>query len=123
MAEKEVPKNEFREEIAKTKLNEKKLNERDAFAVYLWLKNSSGMVEADHVYIQSAIEKINAFANEIFKLPNSELRKVLLQDSKARTEALIKQRDACRMHPKDTVLLAVLEEKFGETEKIDRGEK
>ncbi|MGA1979483.1 MAG: hypothetical protein ABSG99_02805 [Sedimentisphaerales bacterium] len=120
MEEKQEPKNEFRDQLAKAKQTEKELIEEDAFVVYLWLKHTSELVAADHAHIQSAIDSINIVGNEIFKLPKSKMSESLLRNCKARIENLTKQRDACVMHPKDSVMLAVLEEKFGtKAEKID----
>jgi hypothetical protein len=106
------PKNEFREQLEKQRIAEKEIVERDTYAIYLRLKCNKEMRDDDIVHIQSAIDKLNAFANKIFKLPNSGVREGILSEIKQLIKNFVERKKVCEMPLADKLILQVLEEKF-----------
>lgn len=110
----ERPKNKFRDEVESQNVSEQEMLERDQRITYLRFKCQAEMREADHRHMQLAIEKMKAFGNEIFQLPDSEGRTAILEENKKHIEQLEKQLESQSPNRAQRVLLSILEEKFGE---------
>lgn len=109
----EQPKNKFRDEVAKLDVSEQELLERDQRVTYLRFKCQAEVLAVDHQHTQMMIDKLKAFGNMIFRLPNSEGRTGVLEENKKLIEANEKQLAAQHCPRAQQVLLSILEEKFG----------
>lgn len=108
------PKNTFRDEVKAQTVSERAMLVRDQKVTYLRFKCQAEMVEADHLHTQRAIDRVKAFGNEMFGLPDSEGRTAVLEENKKHLEGLEKQLEAQKPNLAQRVLLSILEEKFGE---------
>jgi len=115
----EKPKNKFRAEVKKEQVSEREMLERDQRITYLRFKCQAEMLDADRLHTEGAIEKLKALGNDIFRLPDSEGRTVILEENKQHIEKLEKQVEAQSVGRAHRVILSLLEEKFGLDTDVD----
>jgi recombinational DNA repair protein RecR len=107
-------KNEFRDEVKKESVSEQDMIARDQRATYLFLKHQKAMFADDVQRFQNALERAKAFGNDVFKLPDCVSRTDMLAQNKAHIEQLEKQIANCHLPRAQEVILALLEDTFGE---------
>lgn len=128
----EGPSNKFREELNKREVSDADMLERDQRVTWKEMKHLAAMkeydrlhlletIEIDRSHLQGAIDKLKAFGNEIFRLPDCEAREAILANNKQTVEQLEKRIDQLEELIEQyaptraqQVILSILEEKFGQ---------
>jgi len=111
-------KNGFRVEVDRGKVTGEEMIERDQRATYLYLKHQDDMFTDDRIHFTVALEKVKAFGNALFKLQDCISRTDMLAQNKAHIEQLEKQLAGCRLPRAQEVILALLEDAFGEQDMV-----
>jgi recombinational DNA repair protein RecR len=112
------PKNTFRDEVAKEVVSEMAMVERDQRATYLFLKHQDDMFTDDRIHFTVALEKVKQFGIAIFKLPDCVSRTDMLTQNKGHIEQLEKQVANSHLPRAQEIILALLEESFGEEDMV-----
>jgi len=128
----ETPSNKFREGLKDRAVSERDMLERQQRVVYLELKHQADMKgydlvhllevnKIDRLHLQGGIDRIKAFSNDIFILPDSKAREAVLVVTKNNIEQLQKKIEnlpsrveQCELSGAQKVTLSVFEEKFGD---------
>jgi hypothetical protein len=101
-------KNGFRVEVDRGKVSDADMVARDQRAAYLYLKHQSDMFADDRIH----------FANALFKLPDCVSRTDMMAQNKGHIEQLEKQLASCHLPRAQEVILALLEDAFGEEDMV-----
>lgn len=105
--------NEFRNGIETRKGSEQEMMERDQMVTYLRSKLNFEMLEADCEYLMESIDKLKAYGQDIFLLPDCEARTSCLEENKGQIERLEKKIAETKPSRALVVMLNLFEEKFG----------